>query len=307
MDGSGSKVLAEQILNLNNVKKDNSQFYYLGNEDATEKLLSGEIDAAFFVIAYRDHVFRNLLKSTKVKLFSFQRATAYTSHFHFLSKLTLPMGAVDFVENIPNDNVTLLSPTAQLIVRNDFHPAFIDLLLSAVREVGTPADLFTKPKEYPSPSYVDFPLSSDAQRFYTSGPSFLRRYLPFWLANFIIRMKIMLLPLLALLFPFFKLLPPFYRWRVRSRIFRWYDQLMEIDHQILHGDTNKRKNEYLSRLEEIEQNVAKISVPRGYSRELYDMRIHIEMLREKLIDSDDDVCRIIPNGTLKDEQNSINK
>lgn len=307
LEGSGSKVLAEQMLLLNNVRKDNSQFYYLSNEAATKKLLAGEIDAAFFVIAYQEQAVRELYKSPDVQLLSFQRAPAYTSHFHFLSKLTLPEGAVDFVENIPRENIALLSPTAQIIVRNDFHPALIDLLLSAVKEVGTPADLFTKPGEFPSPSYVDFPLSSDAERFYTSGPPFLRRYLPFWIANFLIRMKIMLLPLLALLFPFFKLLPPFYRWKVRSRIFRWYDQLMEIDYQILHGYASERKIEYLSQLDVIEQKVSKISVPRGYSRELYDMRIHIEMLREKLIGAGEDLCRKTPDRTMNDHQNSTSK
>lgn len=305
LEGSGSKVLAEQMLLLNNVNKDNSQFYYLSNEEATEKLLAGEIDAAFFVIAYQEGVVRELCKSPGVQLMSFHRASAYTSHFHFLSKRTIPEGAIDFVENIPHANITLLSPTAQIIVRNDFHPALIDLFLSAVKEVGTQADLFTKPGEFPSPSYVDFPLSSDAERFYTAGPPFLQRYLPFWMANFLIRMKIMLLPLLALFFPLFKLLPPFYRWKVRSRIFRWYDQLMAIDYQILHGYASERKNEYLSRLDTIEKKVSKISVPRGYSRELYDMRIHIEMLREKLIGTGEDLCRTIPDEAKRNDQNSI--
>ncbi len=306
LEGSGSKVLAEQILLLNSVDKDNSHIYNLNNEEAIEKLLAGEIDAAFFVTAYHEKTFRKPLKSAGVQLFSFHRADAYTSHFHFMSKLTIPEGAIDFVENIPSENITLLSPTAQIVVRDDFHPALIDLLLSAVKEVGTPSDLFTKPGEFPSPTFVDFPLSSDAERFYTSGPPFLQRYLPFWLANFLIRMKIMLLPLLALLFPLFKVLPPFYRWKVRSRIFRWYDQLMEIDYQILHGNASERQSEYLTQLDKIEQKVSKIKVPRGYTRELYDMRIHIEMLREKLIGADEILCCTIPNGTIKDDQNPSN-
>jgi hypothetical protein len=103
-------------------------------------------------------------------------------------------------------------------------------------------------------------------------------------------MKIMLLPLLALLFPLFKLLPPFYKWRMRSRIFRYYDRLMEIDSEMLHGDIADRKDEFMSRLSAIEQQVSQISVPRGYSRELYDMRIHIQMLREKLVAAGADIC-----------------
>ncbi|MBW2251564.1 MAG: hypothetical protein JRF60_13265 [Deltaproteobacteria bacterium] len=43
----------------------------------------------------------------------------------------------------------------------------------------------------------------------------------------------LLLPLIVLLFPFFKIMPPIYRWRMRSRIYRWYEQLEAIDAKIL--------------------------------------------------------------------------
>jgi len=94
------------------------------------------------------------------------------------------------------------------------------------------------------------------------------------------------LPLLALLLPLIKLLPPFYSWRMRSRIYRWYDQLMDIDYEILNSDGRLRKDEFLSRLDIVEQNVSQISVPLGFSRELFDMRVHIEMLRKKLSAAD---------------------
>ncbi|MDZ7581015.1 MAG: hypothetical protein U5R30_10430 [Deltaproteobacteria bacterium] len=150
--------------------------------------------------------------------------------------------------------------------------------------------VFEKRGDFPAPRYLDYPLSDAARRFYESGPHFLQRALPFWLANLLGRMKIMLLPLVALLFPQFKLLPPFYQWRMRSRIFRWYDRLMEIDSEMFHGDANGRRDEFLARLNTIEQQVAQISVPRGFSRELYDMRIHIQMLREKLVAAAVDSC-----------------
>jgi hypothetical protein len=142
---------------------------------------------------------------------------------------------------------------------------------------------------------VDFPLSSDAKRYYRNGPPFLQQFLPFWVANFLNRMKILLLPLVALLFPLIKLLPPFYQWRMRSRIFRWYDQLMEIDHEILHGNIVNRTDDFMSRLKVIEQQVSQVSVPRGYYRELYDMRVHIELMREKLVTVAKDENQVKPD------------
>ena len=151
--------------------------------------------------------------------------------------------------------------------------------------MGSPIKVFEKPGEFPSPRNLDFPLSDAAAQFYKHGSPFLQQYFPFWVANFLIRMKIMLLPLLGLLLPLIRYLPPFYTWRMRSRIYRWYDTLMDIDYEMLHGDIIERRDEFMSRLNEVELHVSEISVPRGYSRELYDMRIHIEMLRRKLLEA----------------------
>ena len=118
-----------------------------------------------------------------------------------------------FVDDIPGEDVHMIAATAQLVARRELHPALIDLLLQAAGEVSERGGIFAKSENFPTPKFIDFPLSKEAKRFYTSGPPFLRRYLPFWLANFLIRMKIMLLPLVALLIPLFKLFPPFYQWR----------------------------------------------------------------------------------------------
>ena len=283
VEGSGTKVLARQLLALNSVDAGNSQLLSVDEKDAVRMLLDGGIDAAFFVVAYRGSGDDRLMLDPGIRLMSFVRGEAYTRRLHFLSLLVFPQGAFNLTYNLPGEDIFLLAPTAQLVVREDFHPALIDLLLNAAKEVGSPAGLFERRGDFPAPRYLDYPLSGDAERFYKSGPDLLQRVLPFWLASLVSRMKIMLLPLLALLFPLVKLLPPFYSWRMRSRIYRWYDQLMKIDYEILNEDVRSRRAEYLSRLDVVEQNVSRISVPLGFSRELYDMRVHIQMLREKLI------------------------
>ena len=283
VDGSGTKVLARQLLALNSVDADNSRLLSLDENDAVRLLVEGQIDAAFFVVAYRGGGDDRLMLDPDIRLMSFLRAEAYTRRLHFLSLLKFPEGAFNFTYNLPEQDIYLLAPTAQLVVRDDFHPALVDLLLGAAKEVGSPTGLFERRGDFPAPRYLDYPLSGDAERFYNSGPHWLQRLLPFWLANLVSRMKIMLLPLVALLFPLARLLPPFYSWRMRSRIYRWYDQLMQIDYEIVNEDVRSRREDYLSRLDVVERNVSQISVPLGFSRELYDMRVHIQMLREKLI------------------------
>lgn len=92
-------------------------------------LIRGEIDAAFFVTAHHSTVIQQLLRSKKLQLLSLRRAAAYAARFHYLSILTLPEGAIDFVNNIPSISATLLAPTTQLVARAEIHPALIVLLL----------------------------------------------------------------------------------------------------------------------------------------------------------------------------------
>jgi len=207
LDGSGTKVLAMQLLTLNGVSVQNTKIFSQGGEKAAEMLIQGEIDAAFWVTAHGTPVIQRLLHSKQLQLMSLQRAPAYTARLHYLCMLNLPGGAIDFVENIPTGSTTLLAPTTQLVARAEIHVALIDLLLQAATEIHHAGGLFEKPGEFPAAKYIDFKLSKEAERFYKSGPSFLQRYLPFWIATFIDRTKVMLVPLIALFFPLFKLIP----------------------------------------------------------------------------------------------------
>jgi hypothetical protein len=162
----------------------------------------------------------------------------------------------------------------------------IDLLLQAATEIHHKGGLFEKTGEFPSPKYLDFKLSQEAERFYRSGPSFLQRYLPFWVATFLDRTKVMLLPLVALIFPLFKLMPLIYRWRIRRKIFRWYREIARVDPDLNPDLYTNHFGQALQRLDRMEAEVSKISVPLGFTQELYHLRLHIEMLRNRILKTD---------------------
>lgn len=281
-EGSGTKFLAMLLLKLNDVSVQNTKLFSQGGQKAADMLIQGDIDAAFFITAHHSAVIQHLLHSKKIQLMSLSRAAAYAARLHYLSILSLPGGAIDFVENIPSGSTTLLAPTTQLVARSEIHPALIDLLMQAAAEIHQAGGLFEKMGEFPAPKYIDFQLSKEAKRFYKSGPPFLQRYLPFWVATFIDRTKIMLIPLVALLYPLFKLMPLVYRWRFRSKIYRWYKKLSEVDPEMQKEDLAAHLDEYHERLNRIEAQVCQTSVPLSFYDELYHLRLHIEMLRNKL-------------------------
>jgi hypothetical protein len=281
-EGSGTKILTMHLLKLNGVDSQNTRILSDGYQKAAEMLLNAEVDVAFFVSTHRAAQVLKLIDSKSVKLMGLDRAEAYALLYHYLYVLKVPEGEIDFAANIPSADLTLVAPTTQLLARPDLHPALITLLLEAANEVHKFGGDFEREGEFPTPKYLDFKLSPEAERFYKSGPPLLQRYLPFWIAIFVSRMTVLLLPLVAMVLPLFKLMPPIYRWRIRSKIYRWYSKLRTLDPARHKAEATERLQEYLVGLNGIEEKVSSLSVPLSFSEELYHLRMHIDMLRSKL-------------------------
>ncbi len=281
-EGSGTKPLAQQLLQDNNINNSNTKLISESSEQSANLLLQGEVDAMFLVGSPHAPTISRLLSSYKVKLMAFERAKAYTSRHKFLSRVTLAQGVIDMQRNIPAQDLTLLAASASLVGHSNLHPAHIDLLLQAATEVHGGGGWFERNGEFPSAAYLELPLGKEARRFYDYGPPFLQRYLPFWAASLVDRLKVMLLPLIALLLPLFKIMPPLYRWRMRSRVYHWYDDLLRID-RLSHIATDLATiQDYLSQLDAIEQGISDTNVPLSFAEELYDLRLHLNMVRGRL-------------------------
>ncbi|MGB5539318.1 MAG: TAXI family TRAP transporter solute-binding subunit [Gammaproteobacteria bacterium] len=281
--GSGTRRITLTLLADNFIDAGADTILPLGGEAAAGALLDGSIDAAFFVASPEAPVVQRLLHRPDIRLLSFARAAAYVQTHHYLSAVTLPEGIIDLQANIPARDTTLLAPTANLVARSDFHPALISLLLQIVSDMHRQGSLFSQPGEFPNANHLEYPLDKTAERFYRHGPPLLQRYLPFWTADLVDRMKVMLVPLLTLLFPLIKIMPPVYRWRVRKKIYRWYRLLRKLETGDSAALDGKRRDELLRQLQSIDDDVRKLHVPLSYSDELYNLRLHIDMVRKKLL------------------------
>jgi hypothetical protein len=70
--------------------------------------------------------------------------------------------------------------------------------------------------------------------------------------------------------------------------FKWYKKLAEVDPELLQDDMAAHLDEYITRLNRIEVQLSQTSVPLSFSNELYHLRLHIEMLRNKLVQAASD-------------------
>jgi TRAP transporter TAXI family solute receptor len=282
-EGSGIRGLAMQLLEANEISAKSRNLIPIAGLNAAEALQQGKIDAAFIVAAPESPVVQVLLRSPGVRVMSFSQADAYTRRFPSLSKIVLPRSVVDLVRDTPPRDTVLLATTANVVVRTDLHPALVSLLLQAMSEVNGKSGFFQGAGEFPSYKDHGFKLSDDAQRYYKSGPPFLQRYLPFWLAVLVERLFVLVVPIVILLLPLLKVAPSIYSWRVRSKIFRCYGDLKFMENELRQNYDSSRHAEYLARLDRIEEDAYARNIPLAFSDLFYTLREHINLVREKLL------------------------
>ncbi len=281
---SGTRALALQLLAVNAAVMPPTLLLPESGQHAADLLLQGKLDAVFLVGPPESPLVEQLISAPGIRLLSLDRADAYTRRFPSLTRLTLPQGVFDFVKNVPARDVTLISPTANLLAVDGLHPALAYLLMRAATEVHGGAGLLHKAGEFPAPLNSEFPLSAEATRYYKSGPPFLQRYLPYWAAVLVDRLWLTLLPVVALLVPLGRIVPAAWRWRARSRIYRWYAKLKEVELNLDEQSPAEKLTELLTQLDQIESAVNRLNTPLAYTDNLYAFRQNVNLVRQRVRD-----------------------
>ncbi|MGF6856385.1 TAXI family TRAP transporter solute-binding subunit [Paraburkholderia sp. CI3] len=283
-EGSGTRLLALQLLAANGIEPGGATTLVPSDGlQAATQLVAGEVDAAILSgdSATRGLMLR-LLRVPGISVMNFDEASAYTRVFPFLDQIDLPPGVLDLKRRIPPETVHLISPTVELVARRTLHPAISDLLIEAAQEVHGAAGLLQHAGQFPNPVEHEYPISEDAQRYYRTGKGFLYRTLPFWLASIGDRTLVLLLPVAVLLLPAMRVIPALYRWRVRSRIYRYYGSLIAIERHALAGATDEERTQLLGQLDEIEAALSHLRMPLAYADAFYVLREHVGFVRSRL-------------------------
>jgi TRAP transporter TAXI family solute receptor len=284
-EGSGTRKLAVELLEASGAAAPPTRLLPLGGLEAVGALAAGRVDAIFLVGPANSGAVWASFYAAGFRLMSFSQAEAFARRWPFLSKLTLPRGALDLVRDIPGRDVTLVAPVAALVARDAIHPALIDVLLQAAAETHGGPGLFHRAGEFPNPRQVDFPLSTEAERFYRSGTRFLQRYLPFWAATLVDRLVVLLIPIVALMIPLMRIAPALYGWRARSRIYKWYGQLKFLEEAWRRDPGARPREEWVAELDRLEARVNRIRTPLAFANQLYILREHIGLVRRAVLGS----------------------
>jgi len=281
--GSGTRALALELMKRTKSERLIGEVLALHPREAADKLLAGEIDAAFLVSSWESPVVQQLITDPRIALSGFPHADAFVALYPFLRKLVVPRGVADIATDQPPTDVTLIATKASLVVRKDLHPAIQYLLLNAAAEIHSGPSIFNRANEFPAAEAIEIPLSSEALRFYRSGVPFLHEYFPFWMAALIGKLIILLIPILGVLYPMMRSLPRLYDWMMRSKILRMYGELRLLEDETSSArGTGCDTRDMIARLDRLEEEANHARVPVTYASMLYGLRDHIDLVREGL-------------------------
>ena len=301
---SGTRRIALQLLKANGVDKTNSELIRETLPADAALLLDGRADAAVLIEPADSDLMQKLLRVPNIRLMDFSaEAAAYDERFPALSTVVLRKGAVEFNPVIPSADITLLATSAALVVRTDTHPALVSLLTHTVLsnpkggfdKAGDPV-LFSRAGEFPSANDPEYQVSRESRAIYKSGelpilmrtllPVSARLGLPFSVTAFISsyagQALLILIPVVALLVPVSRAVPAMYSWMVRRKLLHWYRQLKALERSLDSRGAKLDEEAHRTELERIDGAVRRIRVPLYFSSELYDLRLHISLVRQRL-------------------------
>jgi hypothetical protein len=282
-EGSGARYEAEKILSKGNIDSKTATLLPFAGNAAVDALNDGKVDVVWITGGSDAPAVAELLKNPRARLMDFQIADAFTRIFPELVRLVLPKGVIEIDPPNPPDDVTLLGTTAKVLIRNDLHPAIVQLLARITKEEHDGPGLFQRSGEFPLGVDAEFPVSQIAAAYYRNGPSLLPKYLPFWMSIYVQRGIAFLVASLAIIFPVFGFAPRLYGWFVQERLRRLYRRLRIVE-DALQGELTELQLEALqNELADIDRFVG--TVPMRNSDIFFIFRYHLDRTRSRLAEA----------------------
>jgi TRAP transporter TAXI family solute receptor len=278
--GSGTRFSAEKILNFAGINSETATLLPFAGLDAVRALRDGRVDVAWINGGANSPTIQALLKDPKVRLMDFELAEAFTRIFPNLIRVVLPKGVIQIDPPNPPNDLTLLGTTTRVLIRSDLHPAIVQLLARAIKEVHGGQGLLHRRGEFPMMNDPEYPMSQIAVEYYKNGPSLLQKYLPFRMTVYAQRAIAALIATLAIIFPAFSLAPRLYVWIIQSHLRKLYRRLRVVE-DALHWDVTVPQAEALQReLADIDRAAKTVSIRNADL--IFIFRYHLERIHSIL-------------------------
>jgi len=275
-------VVTTHVLAAAGVNPQSATLFPFTGSAAVQALLDGRLDVIFLSLAAESSIIQPLFRDPNIRLMSVSQTDALTRIFPYLVRLVLPQGVIDLEHNILPNDVNLIGTTNAVVVREDLHPEIIDLLAKTLVEVHGGAGIFQRAGEFPTQTDPEFAIADGAREFYKDGPSYLNKYLSYETVSLIKKIIAVILSCAVILVPFSRIVPNLSTWAVRNRMRDLYRRLRLVETEMQTDLTTSQLHLLQSDLENIEQSANNLGVPLRHSDLLFELKAHIDLVRQRL-------------------------
>lgn len=282
--GSGTRAATSGLFATLGLGPPRNELVGLGGAEAGAALIQGAVDAVVYVTTLQAPYLRDLLAEPSVGLVSLDHIDGVSVRLPFSRVVEVPSGAVALSPPVPPRPVRLLSLQARLAAVDDLHPAVVDRLVAAAREIHGRRGIFALDGQYPSPDGVDMPIDAGALKLLLEGQSAFHGWLPYWVAAQIRQVLLVLVPLLFLVVPLVRALPFAYGWTMRRRVWRHYRKIREIEMALANAGSRAELEALDTRLRGIDRRLGAMALPPAFRDRAFDARLHLELVRRQIAD-----------------------
>ena len=188
-ENSGTRLLAETILNLYGVDSKNTTFIDQTHSIHFDMMEKGELDVGFFLLPANNQFVFKLGTNPGLKIFSLKNSKAISRRFDYLYPEIVQAGGFDLRNNIPNEDIQVVSLPVDLVAKKNLDPSIVVAISLILKEEFKEPNIISDASSFPSMEYIkNLEVNKRAKEIiempFGSLP-FLYKYLPFKFAAFI--------------------------------------------------------------------------------------------------------------------------
>ena len=181
MPASASAIAALDILAIYGVTPETAVIEHLDITEGAQRLLDGEFDAGFFMLASENPLIGRLAADAELAAFSYGDARSIAINLDYLTTTTLPAGGFDLSQALPPGPLDLIGAEVQVITHADLHPALALAMLDALERRHGVATAVSDLGQYPDLTAARLPLLETARDYALAGqPWPYRVFGSFW-------------------------------------------------------------------------------------------------------------------------------
>ncbi len=284
--GGGTSVVAQQLAAITRAAGfSGDKAFALGSSDTANAIGKGELDIALFVAPVTASYLKPLFENPELNLVPLAHSETVALRIPGARLIRLPSGSLNYQRPLPQSDLNMVALVTRLVSQEDLHPALVNRLVAATKEVHGGRPLIPADNLFPSTKDLGIPADKLAVSLFESGFSPLESFLPYWVVAQLNRILIILVPLILLLLPLFRFLPIVYNAIFNTRVYKHYTRLHEIDIQLATEGSTLEKDTLIAlrnELDDIELTLLKSNLPNFFRKQAYTVQHHLDYVRRRL-------------------------